>query len=119
MKKLITIVLIMLSFNVMADEYHHHNKNIINNNNSTINNYTNDYSAIAAAMGMHQFDQSTFVWQKSISIVTVEDNKAVSFAFAIRKCYDCGLLSIVGAAGESNNSDKISTGIGAAYTWSY
>jgi len=140
MKSILGIIILLLAFNVNADNNHHkHHKqtNVTKQyttkqyttkkyitkkyitkkytaNNYNTNNYiVNSTTVIAAAMGQHNFDYGTYAFQKSIAAASINGYIAISAAMARRRCKDCGLFSA------SISSNFNSLGFGVGYTWGY
>lgn len=117
MKKVIMLMLLALSTTVFAGGDPHHEPTESMVTNITNNTVIEDNSAIAAALGAHQFGYGTYAEQKSVTVSNIEGDFALSGAFAHRDCRTCGLFSTAIAAGKVNG--KTNLGIVAGYTWSY
>ena len=72
------LILFLLSFNAMADNYHHGTTDTI------VNNTTYEGVALGIAVAQHHFDFGTKVWQGSVGVGYYNDNSAISLAVAKR-----------------------------------
>ena len=98
-------ILFLLSFNVMADNYHHRTTETI------INNVTSEGAALGIAVAQHHFDFGTKVWQGSVGAGYYDGNDAISFA--IGKRFSRVLVNV------SVTVEDEETGYGAGVNWRF
>ena len=99
------LILFLLSFNAMADNYHHGTADTI------VNNTTSEGVALGIAVAQHHFDFGTNSWQGSVGAGYFDDDTALSLAIGKR----FGRMLINGSV--SYEDDK--TGLGVGLNWRF
>ena len=103
MKKI--ILLFLLSFNVVAHDFHHETTGTV------INNMSAEGVALSLAASQHHFDFGTQSWQGSVGAGHFKDDTA--FSFGVGKRFDRVLIN--GSVGVEDNE----LGLGAGINWRF
>ncbi len=106
------IILLLLSFSVMADEKHHNVNAPVNNvTNYSVTNYDVSGVATSIANSQHSFSFGTFALQGSLGAATYNNSNALSFGLAKR--FNRVLIS--GSVSSESVSDNYSFGVGVGW----